>query len=84
MDAERFTTDTFQLRRVQFVPAQRQDTAPVPKGVDIIVLNGTLPVRPLLNSRKASTFSLVHFSTYLGRPATGARHCCSSTFTNCI
>lgn len=46
MDLSHFTTDTFQLRRVDFVPAQRQDAAPVPKGVDIIVLNGTLPVRP--------------------------------------
>ena len=45
MDVETLTTDTFQLRRVDFVPAKRQDTAPVPKGVNIIVLNGTLPVR---------------------------------------
>lgn len=38
-------TEAFQLRRIQFVPAQRPDVTPVPTGVDIIVLNGTLPVR---------------------------------------
>ncbi|KAA6426489.1 MAG: ubiquitin carboxyl-terminal hydrolase 23-like, partial [Trebouxia sp. A1-2] len=36
-------TEAFQLRRIQFVPAQRPDVTPVPTGVDIIVLNGTLP-----------------------------------------
>ena len=41
------TTDNFQLRRVEFVPAQRIDASPVPKGVDIIVLNGVLPVRSI-------------------------------------
>ena len=33
----------FQLRRIQFLPAQRPDVTPVPTGVDIIVLNGVLP-----------------------------------------
>lgn len=36
--------EAFQLRRIQFVPAQRPDVTPVPTGVDIIVLNGVLPV----------------------------------------
>ncbi|DBA95956.1 TPA: hypothetical protein ACH3X1_001476 [Trebouxia sp. C0004] len=36
-------TEAFQLRRIQFVPAQRSDVTPVPTGVDIIVLNGVLP-----------------------------------------
>lgn len=36
--------DAFHLRRIQFVPAQRPDVTPVPTGVDIIVLNGVLPV----------------------------------------
>lgn len=39
--------EVFQLRRIQFVPAQRPDVTPVPTGVDIIVLNGVLPVSPL-------------------------------------
>ena len=39
------STEAFQLRRIQFVPAQRPDVTPVPTGVDIIVLNGVLPVR---------------------------------------
>lgn len=38
-------TEAFQLRRIQFVPAQRPDITPVPTGLDIIVLNGVLPVR---------------------------------------
>ena len=37
-------TEAFELRRIQFVPAQRLDLTPVPTGVDIIVLNGVLPV----------------------------------------
>ena len=37
-------TETFQLRRIHFVPARRPDVTPVPTGVDIIVLNGVLPV----------------------------------------
>ena len=37
--------EAFQLRRIQFVPAQRSDVTPAPTGVDIIVLNGVLPVR---------------------------------------
>lgn len=35
-------TEAFQLRRIQFVSAQRPDVTPVPTGVDIIVLNGVL------------------------------------------
>lgn len=35
--------EAFQLRRIQFVPAQRPDVTPVPTGVDIVVLNGVLP-----------------------------------------
>ena len=36
--------EALQLRRIQFVPAQRPDITLVPTGVDIIVLNGVLPV----------------------------------------
>ena len=36
--------EAFHLRRIQFVPAQRPDITSIPTGVDIIVLNGVLPV----------------------------------------
>lgn len=42
-------SDAFQLRRIQFVPARRPDVTPVPTGVDIIVLNGVLPVRCIVS-----------------------------------
>lgn len=51
--------ETFQLRRIQFVPAQRPDVTPVPTGVDIIVLNGVLPVSVTMQTQ-AVRFSVQH------------------------
>ena len=55
--------ETFQLRRIQFVPAQRPDVTPVPTGVDIIVLNGVLPVSVAVRQTQAlSLYSPPHSS----------------------